>query len=232
MTEKPQKEDKNPKLKKENYINMLKMIGIDLESEKEKNPPKPKEERRKKKRKEIQEIGIENEFNISKTSDNLRISDILSSLGVEEQSKNPKSIQNKHILQESKIKKGIKELSGKNVKMAINIGEASKKRMERTTNYSLANEEMNKWIPQIKQNREATYMEFKEEFIPQNLSATSIGTSFQPISNMEKQINTSLIKQGLHTEDAIKVYIYIYIYIYHQILSLKKYLRPIPIYIK
>jgi len=66
---------------------------------------------------------------------------------------------------------------------------------------------MNKWIPQIKQNKEAECMDFSEDVrIEKSLTSIIAQRPHTAIkSSLEEKVMLALKKQGLETEQNIKV---------------------------
>lgn len=79
--------------------------------------------------------------------------------------------------------------------------------MERDVSYKKTQNDMNKWMPQIKHNKEAECMDFTEDVrIEKSLSSIVADRPHASLKNsLEEKVMSALRKQGLETEEKIKV---------------------------
>jgi U3 small nucleolar RNA-associated protein 14 len=78
--------------------------------------------------------------------------------------------------------------------------------MERGINYDTNKKHIKKFIPQVKQNREAEVIDLNKNDEKVSLNFTkNLSEQFTPSTEMEKNIKNELQKQGLIDEQSIKV---------------------------
>ena len=188
---------------------MLQKIG---ESE---NAPKVKDKSIKRRKMEsaaeITEIQAEGEFNagisslpfqynLLDPSSKLQLADLLGAI-----EKNTAS--NQPSISSGKIKKDIKRIAKRAAAVHKPLAKPVRDRIEREASYKKTQVDTNKWVPQIKHNREAECVDYVQEPVVEK-SLTGIAAERAHVSNktkLEKDIMEALKRQGMETEEKIKV---------------------------
>eukprot|EP00826_Nyctotherus_ovalis_P042605 TRINITY_DN439_c0_g1_i3.p1 TRINITY_DN439_c0_g1~~TRINITY_DN439_c0_g1_i3.p1 ORF type:complete len:608 (+),score=217.54 TRINITY_DN439_c0_g1_i3:127-1950(+) len=176
------------KSSEELHTEMLKKIGVKMEPMKKKRP-RPEAE--------ANEIQPEGEFNAETVGDKLQFSDLLGAI-----EKNP----TKSTISSGKIKKDITRIIQKASKISKPLTKPVRDRVERDVSYKKTQNDMNRWMPQIKHNKEAECMDFTEDVrIEKSLNSIVADRPHASLKNsLEEKVMSVLRKQGLETEEKIK----------------------------
>jgi len=114
------------------------------------------------------------------------------------------------LLSAGKIKKDIKRMAKRATAIKKPLARPIRDRVEREASYKRTQQDMNKWMPQIKHNREAETMDFVQDpMVSRNLPAI-VGDEKQREkvkTQLENDIMNALKKQGLESEQKIKVFL-------------------------
>ncbi len=78
-------------------------------------------------------------------------------------------------------------------------------RVEREVSYKKSQVEVAKWVPQIKQNREAECIDYTQEVPLENNLPSMAAARPGAQTKLQSEITTALRKQGIETETQIRV---------------------------
>jgi len=80
------------------------------------------------------------------------------------------------------------------------IGDVKAARAERELNYDTAKKDITKWIPQVKQNREAPQLVFGDATDREGVTTQSLVTDFNSSNELEKELEEAIKESGMHEE--------------------------------
>ena len=140
-----------------------------------------KSTKRRQAAKDSMEMRPESEFNVSNTSQKLRLEDLLTSV-------------------EPKTLKALKKTQTLSAPLARPLQE----RLNRSAAYETVKGEITKWQPAVKQLREATTLKFPlHEPAPTKINNNLLASTFEPTNALENKIDTILEDSGMKTEQQV-----------------------------
>ena len=145
----------------------------------------------------------------------LTLGDLFESLDQSKMMQGDQASGKEDMINTNRLEKQLKALRKEVQTTALSVPMSGRKRLkiERDTNYEQVKKQVNKWIPQVKHNREAEYLDFTTVDVigegggvrlnSVNQIANNLKEN-QPQTALEKSITDELTKQGLRSEKDFK----------------------------